>query len=411
MANEKFLDSIIPRQKKVKRDERWRFEKESDKFSLSGFKKIILGLIILGIGSLAFAHFSLQKAEIKIWLSTEALILEKEIKAEKEGRINFKTATLPYFVLEIENQASQTFPSSFVFQEKKAEGTIRIYNKYSDGPLILRAQTRFLSDKGKLFRSLERLVIPGRKREEGEIKPGVLDVKVIAAEPGEDYNIGPSKFSLPGLAGTALYTLVWAESTKPMRGGFSGKGKQVLKEDFERAENILTKKLKDDNLKTIEERESQKFIILKGTENHQVVKKGSSNHIGDLVDNFDFLVKLKTSVLALKRESLEELAKHLLKNEIKENKTFWQESLKLFPKIKENKLEKEELILSLRMEIRVYHPLDERALVESLLGKKINEAVFLLQNQFPKSEIKPTPFWLTRIPKDPERVKLEIILQ
>ena len=107
-------------------------------------------------------------------------------------------------VLEAEKEVSQNFTAhGKKLKSTKAHGTMRIYNNYSTAAQTLVATTRFISNEGKLFRTKERVVIPGGYYEGGKLAAGFIDIEVIADQPGEDYNIDPSTFSIPGFVGTS----------------------------------------------------------------------------------------------------------------------------------------------------------------------------------------------------------------
>lgn len=98
-----------------------------------------------------------------------------------------------------------------------AQGTITIYNA-QDKVQELINNTRFQTAEGLIFRIHESVKVPAGST----AAPGELKVTVYADAGGNSYNIGPSTFSVPGLKGSATYDLVYARSTEPMTGGFTG---------------------------------------------------------------------------------------------------------------------------------------------------------------------------------------------
>ena len=99
-----------------------------------------------------------------------------------------------------------------------------------------------MSDSGKLFVALQKIVIPAAKKSGSKITPGSVQINVQAVEGGTDYNIAPSNFSVPGLKGTAYYYSIYATSTAAMTGGYTGKVKKVTDDDIQGAKDVLTKK-------------------------------------------------------------------------------------------------------------------------------------------------------------------------
>lgn len=408
MPERKFLDIVPPQKIKEKDLEKIKKAFEKKRFSLEKLFLIFFFIFILGI---LFFHFKFQKAEIKIWPKTKEIKIEREITLKEGNKIDFQSLILPAFFIEIEGEKSQNFPSSYLPKAKKAQGKIRVYNFYSTWPLTLRAQTRFLSSEGKLFRSPKKIVIPGKKKKGGKWVPGYVDVEVIAAEPGPEYNIGPSKFSLPGLAGTNLYTLVYGESFKAMQGGSLGKEYQILKEDLEKAKQILAKVTKEQNLKKLKEKaKREKKVFLPETAFHEILEVESSPALGSNVKEFNFKIKILTKGLAFLKKDLDNLAEKLIEKNLKKEEIFWPKTLSLNWEILDKDLEKKEIILNLKISAKVSQKIEKEKLKEILSGKSSREAFFLLENQFEKVEISLFPFWLKKIPKNLNKIFLEFLL-
>ncbi len=130
------------------------------------------------------------------------------------------------------------------YVETKAEGTLTVYNAYSANPQPLVATTRFLSPEGKLFRSLNKVIIPGEKTANGTTTPGSVTVAVAADQAGADYNIGPSTgWQIPGFQGTPRYGKFYAAALSPMVGGFVGTTTVPGKNDLAAAKREAEQKL------------------------------------------------------------------------------------------------------------------------------------------------------------------------
>ena len=208
---------------------------------------ILFLFLLLFISGLGYVFFS--KTKIEIWPQMEAFSLKETIVVDPSlTEADFESKIFPGKVFENKKSASKEFSSSgTMIKEKRARGVIRVFNAHSVSPQPLLVNTRFVSADGKLFRSEKRVVIPGGRYEGGKLVPGHLDIMVKAAEPGAEYNIGPSVFSIPGFAGTAKYTTFYAESYEPMSGGFRGEVPQVTQEDLDSARNTLVGQLKKES--------------------------------------------------------------------------------------------------------------------------------------------------------------------
>jgi hypothetical protein len=121
----------------------------------------------------------------------------------------------------------------------KASGLITVYNDYQSSPFRLVKNTRFESSDGHIFRTPEDIVIPGKSGS----TPGQVSVTVVADQPGEAYNVSPSRFTVPGLQGAASYAHIYAQSSAPMSGGFVGERPDVSADTLSATIAALREKL------------------------------------------------------------------------------------------------------------------------------------------------------------------------
>jgi hypothetical protein len=129
---------------------------------------------------------------------------------------------------------------------RKAEGEVIIYNNFSKDTQKFVKGTRLSTTDEKIFRLMADVTIPGKS---GNI-PGQVKVKVQADVEGVEYNIGPTKFTIPGLKATPKYKDFYAESSATMAGGASGNETQVSDADLQKA-------LADIKLKLVENVQSK----------------------------------------------------------------------------------------------------------------------------------------------------------
>lgn len=123
----------------------------------------------------------------------------------------------------------------------KARGSIRIYNDFSSDSQPLVATTRFETTDGKIFRLVQSVVVPGVKEKDGKRERGVVEAVVVADQAGSQYNVSPTKFTIPGFKGGSKYEKFSAESVQKFNGGSDGgvgggtTQKLVSNDDKERA--------------------------------------------------------------------------------------------------------------------------------------------------------------------------------
>jgi hypothetical protein len=200
-------------------------------------------VVALGFGISAL----FVSAEVTVTPKTKVIPINAPLTASKDR----PSGEFGYQVVSVSASVNKVVPAGDSQKvEKKASGTIIVYNNASDAPQKLIANTRFESTDGKIFRVASPVSIPGRKTENGKKVPGSVEVVVTADQPGESYNIGLTDFTVPGLKGDPRYTTVYARSKTTMTGGFSGEMK-VVDETVEKTartelETLLREKLKND---------------------------------------------------------------------------------------------------------------------------------------------------------------------
>ncbi len=172
---------------------------------------------------------------------------EKSVAATFTGSITPQQDTITYELLTLEAAGERQVEASGQEEvTEQAEGTILIYNEFSTNPVRLVKNTRFESPEGLIYKIKESAVVPGYSAGEGEeIVPGVITADVFAEAPGEKYNIGPSRFTIPGFEGFPEYESVYAESTGNMLGGFSGQKFIIDDAELETARQALHTELRD----------------------------------------------------------------------------------------------------------------------------------------------------------------------
>jgi len=146
---------------------------------------------------------------------------------------------------------------------EKATGRITIYNEYEEEEQRLLKETRFESPNGLIYRIPSSVVVPGLTRDAtGNVIPGKIEVEVVADKPGEQYNIAPAKFTVPGFKDLPQYQSFYAISENPIDGGFDGVRKVISESDRSQAESTLKSQLKDELIKMAQEKTTPDALVL-----------------------------------------------------------------------------------------------------------------------------------------------------
>ncbi|MDO8183904.1 MAG: hypothetical protein Q7T49_02880 [bacterium] len=199
---------------------------------------VLIVLIVFG-GILVSSTFA--KVTVKITPVQGRLLLNHTFDAfsnPTEGELGFSVVTS---IPDIEKKLVPASGSEQV--SRKASGTIIVYNNYDDKIQKLVKNTRFQTKDGKIYRVSEAISVPGTTTKDGQTVPGSIEVQVTADQPGAEYNIDLSDFTIPGFKGDPRFDKFYARSKTVMTGGLVGEVKKVSTTDREKAltdlENIL----------------------------------------------------------------------------------------------------------------------------------------------------------------------------
>jgi len=198
------------------------------------FAIIIVGLAITSLFNGATVTVVPQQEKVEAKSDTSIFTAKKDAK---EGELAFQILTLK----KTEGQDVPATGSENV--QRKASGTIIIYNTTSAREQRLIKNTRFQTTEGLVYRVNDSVVVPGSSTVSGKVTPGSIEVVVFADESGEKYNIGKVDFTIPGFAGDPKFKTIYARSKTEMTRGFVGTVKKISDADAAKAKQELNAKL------------------------------------------------------------------------------------------------------------------------------------------------------------------------
>jgi hypothetical protein len=414
--NRKFSDIYIPsEEEKIDAVKKEKIIRQGIKIpKLFSLKKLISLIALLGIVSISFVYAFNVKLSIKLTPVKEDFLIEEKALIEKSAQAsdieNFKLSSKS---IEVETIKSELYQSTGnKISETKATGIIRVYNNYSETPQALVITTRFLSSDGKLFRTTKKVSIPGAEYINGKLTPNYAEVTVEAAEAGEEYNIEPSTFSIPGFAGTSKYTGFYGKSLNKMTGGSRKAIKFVSKTDISKAKDNLEKLVFEEGLKDLQAQVPDGYEIIKGSLEQEIIKDLPNANEGLEADNFSLKLKAKSKALVVSKEELNDLGKRLAISRLSQDKEINPSSLAVNYGISDFDLDKEKIEINLEIKGESYGKINTENLFEQIKAQKISSLQEILneKNNFTGIKFEKSPFWLSRVPLDKGKVKIEINL-
>ena len=187
---------------------------------------LVVTLILLGI----IIFFTSKKATIVVVAKTDNKNVNLDISVAKQKAAGAAIAGL---VTTTEFKWSQKyFPTGNKTTAGLAVGSVILHNETNAAQPLVKT-TRLLTSAGVLFRLSDRVIVPAK---------GQVTVDVYADQPGASGNIGPSKFTIPGLS-EDKQKVIYADSSKDMAGGIRTVG-ILSAEDLKAAESDYVEKVK-----------------------------------------------------------------------------------------------------------------------------------------------------------------------
>ena len=218
-----------------------------------------LTVFFLIIGGSVVVSLLMGGAEVTVYPKHR----EPNVNAQFDAYRVALAGQLPYEIMTLEAEGERQVKATGKEDVKlQAIGKILIYNKHQSTTVRLVTNTRFSSPEGLIFRIKDSVVVPGyTKDENGQIQPGVTTAEVFADEVGEQYNLAPTKFTIPGFAGEAEFDNIYAESTDTFTGGYNGMKYIIEDSELKTAEQTLRTELRNSLLERIDTEKPAGFVV------------------------------------------------------------------------------------------------------------------------------------------------------
>lgn len=379
--------SFTPPFREHKSEKTDKFRKKPRKFLLVAGSILILAIIfvILSVfegGTLAYAPKSAK------------LSFTRDVyTARKSGE------AFTYSVVKLSKEKERTVSATgFQDVEKKASGRIIVYNTAKVSKKF-RATTRFETPDGKVYQVQDAITVP----------PGSLEVTVYAEKPGQEFNIGLSDFTLPGLKNTPLASSIYARSKTPMSGGFVGREAVVKPEDKAKAESELKTALQEELLSEARAQVPDGFIMFPN------LSSVNFESLPPLASGNNAVLKVKGDFAGLIFKK-SDLSENLAKSKINFSSG---ESVDIVPleslvitfagSAPRDTAASGEINLSVSGEAMAVWRIDELALKKDLSGRHKREIQGILNN-YPaivSATVTVKPFWRNTFPQEETNIKIK----
>lgn len=401
-------DDTYPKSKKHHFEEKYYFEQKAPRKLNIGRYLIPLGILVLIIGGIYVLGFYLAGAQVEIGVQKSVKFFNYDfdiLSSVIKSSADFMTlkGILINQTLPLVNSYPVKNQSTII---TRASGYLTLVNY---GPsFYLIPNTRFVSEDGKIFRSQEKVVIP----EGSPDKPSSVKIYVVADQAGEEYNIGPSKFKIPGLAGSVFEKNITVLSET----NFTGGGQKTLKipnmDDYNEAqknydqdahqyaENYLKKNYSDVYFFP----ETKLISTIINRIEPQDVKIVTSS-----IEELKVIGEVKINSLGIRRKEIEELVKDLESRLIDENFFIDQIQVENISLTAYN-LNQGTGKLNVQGKITVRTRFNETEFKKEIAGKSLTEVYQILRNKKGLTEARVVlwPFWIKKIPHNLNKIQIII---
>ncbi|MDZ7798523.1 MAG: hypothetical protein U5L76_02800 [Patescibacteria group bacterium] len=373
------------------------------------YRKIIYIFIILAILLFAFIiYYSFSRTNIYITPKIKneeeyfsAVIYENDNK-ENKSLENY----IPGVILEKEIQNSLKVTDLGEPEEipAQAQGEVTIYNEWNQTQ-PLAATTRFLSEKGLLFRTKQRVDVP----------PGSsVKVEIYADKKGSSGNIEPSKFTIPGLS-SQMQELVWAESQEAMTGG-TKKVNQVTSNLVLEKQKEMIEQIKQENLNDLKKKINDINPLYSLSENqikYQILEKNIEPEVGRQAEEFNINLKVKLIALAFSKDNLKKTAREKISENLKSDHQIKENSFDLEYQFDTFNLENQTAQLKVTAKASSHLKLSSAIFNRDNLTNKDRQQIrsyFLDHKDISEVTVKFSPFWVFQSPSMKDHIEIRLNL-
>ncbi|MBI3420724.1 MAG: hypothetical protein HY006_01550 [Candidatus Sungbacteria bacterium] len=186
-----------------------------------------------------------NRATVLVQARVESLAIEDVAVSfdASAAQVNVSQKIIPAERLQFSRKVAREFQGTgSKAVEERAHAIARIYNRFSTAPQTLVNRTRFVTDKGAIYRLTKSVVVPGATAASGRLVPQFIEAELIADQPGEQANTaGETTLSIPGFRGSPKYEGFSAVAPSGFGGGFKGQWAILSDDDLKRAQEGTTK--------------------------------------------------------------------------------------------------------------------------------------------------------------------------
>lgn len=376
-------------------------------------KRLLLGLLLLLLigGGLWWALVVAPRAEVAI----EGLT--RDVQADFDFQIDPGAEASDYqervlaggLAQESRTLSSEFEPTGTDIVGERATGEVTIVNceTFSDNSITISSGTALTAANGMVYRASETTLVPG-STSDGPGAPcnedGREEVPVEADDIGEEYNIGPTDYTVDGYDSDDVFS----DGSTPMTGGEEEEVTVVSESDVQEARQSLLEEEREEVRTSLEsEFDGDGQFIVETSFNEEVTETVSEPEIGEQTDSARLILETTYTLLAVERDDMEELLATVYREQAETD-----ELLGLVESgLEEATIETQDGADAFNIEaMGVLGPdIDEPKLKEQLVGMGYREAVDTIEDipNVTNVVVDLWPFWVSEVPSNPDKIEID----
>jgi hypothetical protein len=393
---------------------------EIERTSRFGLLKYALPVVILLILGLVGAYIFLPQASIKVYARSEPISRDLEIAVDKNiTNFNPSELMIPGQLVVKEVSKTKNFPTTgTVASGTKATGSVTLYN-FTKNNLTLKASTTTLVANGKKYfftKDVSGIRPTGRigagNDQEVDTTTLIPPVSIIAAEPGEAYNLpANTKFTIDNKA--LGNRDVYAINSQAIGGGSANAVQILSQQDLDKAVSAMSQELVSQVEADLSQTESSNIKILPSGAHTEILAKTANKNVGDQVDSFDMTVIARVTALGFKDSDITRTALSKI-NEVLSTDKYLVEGAKRdsTASFKSLDLGNGRGTLSVHFETLAAYKVSANDLAKVLAGKNAIEIkeILLTRPEIDRVDVKFSPFFVRKAPSMTGKIYIQTVL-
>lgn len=273
-------------------------------------KRVIWGgLILLVIVALFGLDYYLTSAQVALYAKASQVNATFNFVADPTATQS-STANATLSAQQLSYSKSLTAPvqaTGTKDEGAKASGTITVSNSFDSNPHPLVAGTRFVASGGQVFRSTADTTVPAGSLSGGKVVPGTVQVSVQADQNGDQYNIGPTGYTIPGLPADEQSSITGQGNQ--MQGGITKTAKILQQSDINQAEQSALGADKATGSQGVSAKATSNQVVLGPSLAQNAGSVSSNPAVGSETSNATLTIQVTYTELAVQKTALSDLAK------------------------------------------------------------------------------------------------------